>query len=238
MVTVVTSTIGRPELRQCIESVRAQTYPCKHFVFVNGPRFHDEAKAILEGYPEVTAFYLPEDTGDIGAGPSMSGVFSGAPFLTSSDWIAYLDDDNWFDPTHIESLVRLAETNDLGWAYSLRRLVSKDGTPICDDDWCSLGHWPVRGTDQHLVDNSCYLVKRSLATRYALAWQAMPVIQDRCFLMALMESGAPYGCTGQSTVNYRLGTGTAEDSPDAYRAMSRTLDSVDKPWRTQRVFGR
>jgi glycosyltransferase involved in cell wall biosynthesis len=240
LVTVVTSSIGRPELRQCIESVRAQTYPVNHHVYVNGPGFHASARRILSDYHDVTAFYLPEDTGDIGAGPSMSGVFSAAPFLTNSEWILYLDDDNWFEPNHVESLVNLATAHNLSWAYSLRRLVSADGTPICDDDWCSLGQWPVYRTGDYVVDNSCYLVRRDLAMRCALAWQAIPMIQDRCYLMALKESGKRYGCTGLSTVNYRVGTGTAEDRPDIYLSQAKDLREAYPdgfPWRTPQVFG-
>ncbi|HHF4949445.1 TPA: hypothetical protein ACPO3J_000702 [Haemophilus influenzae] len=38
-VAVVTSTIGRPELSLAIKSVQNQTYPCKHYVFVDGNIF-------------------------------------------------------------------------------------------------------------------------------------------------------------------------------------------------------
>ena len=38
-VAVVTSTIGRPELALAIKSVQNQTYPCKHYVFVDGNIF-------------------------------------------------------------------------------------------------------------------------------------------------------------------------------------------------------
>lgn len=239
-VTVITSTIGRPELRQCIESVRQQGYPVRHMVYVNGPRFHESAREILKDYPDVHAIYLPEETGDYGMGGSMADVFAAAPFLTRSDWIFYLDDDNFFEPNHVESLMRLAKDNDLKWAYSLRRLVAKDGNYICDDDWCSLGHWPVVGTDSHLVDNSCYAVSRALAQRMALAWTALPFVADRCFYMALQESGERFGCTGLSTVNYRTGTGTAADDPGLYLGLAKRIRSEMPdgfPWRNAAVFG-
>jgi glycosyltransferase involved in cell wall biosynthesis len=239
-VTVITSSIGRPELRQCIESVRAQTYPVRHAVYVNGPAFHEPARAVLMDYPEIQAVYLPEDTGNYnGSGPGCAGVFAAAPFLTRSDWVFFLNDDDFYDPDHVESVMAFAKSNDLKWAYSLRRFVGKDGAPVCDDNWCSLGYWPIYGTNEYVVDNSCYAMQRCLAERYALAWTVSPLIGDRCMLMALKESGARSGCTGRSTVNYRIGTGSAPDEPEKYHqaaARMRAEFPNGFPWRAPRVF--
>lgn len=248
-VTVITSTIGRPELRQCIESVRRQTHPnIRHHVYVNGPRWHESARQVLKDFPDVHAVYLPEETGDYGYGTrenpkgSMADVFAAAPFLTRSDWVFFLDDDNWYEPDHVESVMRLAREHDLAWAYTLRRLVGRDGTYLCDDDWCSLGHWPVYGnSDAFLVDNSCFAISRRLAQRVALAWTALPVIADRCVLMALKESGARSGCTGRATVNYRIGLGSAPEEPELYRQIAqrvaREAPEGGYPWRNPAVFG-
>ncbi|CBW29743.1 glycosyl transferase [Haemophilus influenzae] len=46
----MTSTIGRPELSLAIKSVQNQTYPCKHYVFVDGNIFWDKAKSIFIEY--------------------------------------------------------------------------------------------------------------------------------------------------------------------------------------------
>lgn len=239
MVSVITSTIGRPELRACLESVRSQTFPVKHYVFVNGLKWHERASAILKDYPDVTAFYLPEETGAYGGvGPSMADVFAAAPFLTTADWILFLDDDNFFDLNHVESLLNFTKENRLEWAYSLRKLVDVSGNYICDDDWCSLGFWKTPGTT-HLIDNSCYFVNRKLACRMSLAWTALPIVADRCFCVALMGSGARYGCTGLSTVNYRVGTGTAPADPSLYLALAARIRAEMPggfPWRTPTVF--
>lgn len=237
---VITSTIGRPDLRECIESVRAQSYHARHFVYVNGPKYHESARAILKDYPGVHAFYLPEETGDYGLGGSMADVFAGATYLTRADWIFYLDDDNFFEPNHIESLLTLAGSHDLKWAYSLRKLVDLNGKYICDDDWCSLGVWPVKGTnDQFLVDNSCYAVSRRLAQKMSLAWTALPYVGDRCFLLALMESREKGGCTGLSTVNYRIGTGTASNDPEYFIGLAKQCQMEsggNYPWRTPVIY--
>lgn len=240
-ITVITSTIGRPELKQCIESVQAQTYPhIKHMVFVNGPKYGNKAAHILSQYRRVNAIYLPEETGDYGMGGSMADVFAAAPFLTNSDFIFYLDDDNFYAPNHVESVMDMIVGNNLEWAYSLRKLVSPSGDFIADDNWCSLGHYPIISTTDYLVDNSCFAVSRKLATRYGLAWTARPFVSDRCFCMALKESGARCGCTGLYTVNYRIGTGSCPNNPDIFLKNDETLRRAFPdgfPWGTPRVYG-
>lgn len=235
---VITSTIGRPELRQCIESVKNQTLPTEHFVFVNGKKYHDSARSVLNDYPCVHAIYLPHETGDYGMGPTMAGVFAAAPFLISSDWLFFLDDDNFFDKNHVVSLIKLAEDNDLKWAFSLRRYVDKLGTPICNDDWCSLGYWSMTGGAM-LVDNSCYMVNKRLAETKGLAWTAVPFFSDRAFLMALKNTNTRSGCTGLSTVNYRIGTGTADPDPELYLKNAEKIKTTLKnvfPWRCKNIF--
>ncbi len=265
--TVITSSIGRPELRQCIESVRAQTYGARyamdgakpllrHMVFVNGPKFHDSARAILKDYPDVEAFYLREETGDYGYGTreapkgSMADVFAAAPFLTRADWVFYLDDDNFYEPDHVESVLTFANEHDLAWAYTLRKLVDIDGRYICDDDWVSIGAYrPRNGREEgtRIIDNSCFAVALHWAKRYGLAWTALPIVADRCFQMALSDekNRLRHGCTGRSTVNYRLGTGSA--CPTREEVLATALDWRAKreapggggfPWRVPEVFGK
>jgi len=239
-VSVITAAIGRKELRQCIESVQAQTYEARHYVYVNGAEYHDASRVVLKDFPDVHANYLTDVTGYIGNSGSMAGIFAAAPFLTSSDWVVFLDDDNWLDPNHVQSLVDLAESNDLKWAYSLRRFVTVDGKPICDDDWCSLGHIPgIKADAPVLVDTSCYLVDRKLACRVGQAWTVAPMLGDRGFYMALHASGHRFGCTGLSTVNYRIGLNTATDTPEELLERAKQAQETFPggfPWRKPTIY--
>ncbi len=62
-VAVITATIGRDELERTIESIKNQSYPCKHYIFVDGEDFRYKAKTILDKYPDVIPIYLPMNTG-------------------------------------------------------------------------------------------------------------------------------------------------------------------------------
>lgn len=233
-VAVVTSTRGRKLIKQANDSVKAQTRKAKHYVFAHGKDCWDAVSASTEGC-DVDVVYLPATNG--GGGYGMAPVFAASPFLVDEDVILYLDDDNWYEPDHVESLVSLIENHDLGWAYSLRRIVDADGNWICDDNCESLGmHRNSHG--HYLVDNSCYAVRRDVAVKHSHAWY-VPVISDRNFQAALMKDKVKCGTTGKHSVNYRLsvdGTGgmTKEKFLGNNEWMKQKRSGFE--WATQQIF--
>ena len=208
-VAVVTSTQGRSTITKAIQSVKDQTRKATHYVFIHGAEYSD--KTIPHLADDTVAVHLPRANG--GGGYGMAPVFALAPFAITEDVIFYLDDDNWYEPDHIESLVEMIEKHDLGWAYSLRKIVDNEGSFICEDNCESLG-MQLNSDNQYLVDNSCYAVRTDVARRHSHAWY-VPIVSDRSFQAELMRARVPTGTTGKHSVNYRLsadGTGgmTAE----------------------------
>lgn len=190
-VAVVTATTGRDSLLQTIESVKNQTYPCNHYIFVDGKH---ELPKNTDG---CNIIWLPKPTGLNGM--MNGGIVAASAYLTTEDYICWLDDDNWFDPKHVESLINVIE--DKPYAYSLRKLVEPDGTFWANDDCESLGH------HADLIDLNCYLMKRDLATGLAPCWYQTTgelMIGDRYVWAMLKQNNIPYATTGKYTVNYRL----------------------------------
>lgn len=226
-VAVVTSTIGRDTLHKTIESVQQQTCHAKHYVFVHGKEFWDTSKKILDKYTDVEAIYLPNNNGNNNYG--MAAVYALAPFVINETIMFYLDDDNWFERQHIKKLSAFIHNNNLGWAYSLRRIVDNDGNYICDDDCESLGYFPNAENEQ-LVDNSCYAVTTSLARLISYKWY-YPICSDRNFLQGLLSTKVKCGCIGEATSNYRL-------SKDGSNAMSAELFLENNEFNKKRLNGR
>lgn len=209
-VAVITTTIGRQTLRETIESVRAQTRVCKHYVFVHGAEYRDASAPILADYPDVVAVYLPvnnsrADAGHGGYGPAF--VYAAAPYLIAEDIVCYLDDDNTYHPRHVDTCALLIEENNLQFAFSLRNIIAESGELICPDNCESLGYFP-NITGRFIADQSCLAVRAPLARRCAFGWQKR-IVSDRSFLRTMMDLDVRCGCTAKHTVNYRLST----DSP-------------------------
>jgi len=233
-VAVVTSTRGRKLIREAAYSVDAQSYPAHHYIFAHGKDCWDAVEESTDGLP-VTVVQLPVANGKNGYG--MAPVFAAAPYLIEEDVIFYLDDDNWYEPGHIEEIVSMIEEHDLGWAYSLRRIVDAEGNFICDDNCESLGMHP-NSHNHLLVDNSCYAVRADVARQHSHAWY-VPVVSDRSFMRALCQAKIACGTTGKHSVNYRLSVdGTGGMTKEKFLGNNEYMRNKmpDFPWLQKSIF--
>jgi len=232
-VAVVTSTQGRDTLTRCIESVHNQTYKANHYVFAHGKEYSDKVKSLVSD--DTITVYLPRANG--GGGLAMAPVFAAAPYIIDEDIIFYLDDDNFYDPDHVESLVNLIQEFELGWAYSLRKIVDHDGNYICDDNCESLG-LHLNATNHYLVDNSCYAVRADVARKHSHAWY-VPVVSDRSFQAALMQAKIRCGGSGKHSVSYRLSLdGSGGMSKETFINNNNVMRQryTEFPWIKRQIF--
>ncbi|MCF7521457.1 glycosyltransferase [Neisseria sp. ZJ106] len=238
-VAVITSSTGRAELERAILSVRAQTYPAKHYVIVDGEQFAEKVRAIVKKYPEVVTVYLPMNTG--ANGKVNSTINAIAPFLTQEDYVCYLDDDNWYEPEHVESLVETMEKGGADYAYALRNFCGENGNLICPDNWESVGNYDslpedvyfdiqAAGSQQKLkmkfnritarhIDTNCYFFPRMLALSLAVTWETGGRLNDKAVFKRLCECGGNGVSSGRFTVNYTF---------DFFKAYGNTVEQ----WRS------
>lgn len=204
-VCVITPTIGSKYLRQAIESVNKQTYKnINHLIVVDGPGYMDEVKRHIPENIKITI--TPQNTG--GGGFYGHRIYAAYPHLVNEDYIAFLDEDNWWDENHIQSLVSKIEDKNLDWAYSLRKVYVNDD--YLDHDCCeSIGRWPIyfskEDNPQHLVDTSSYCFKREFLVQLCQYWN-YGWGGDRRFFNILTKhlNHTNFDTTGLHTLNYRL----------------------------------
>jgi glycosyltransferase involved in cell wall biosynthesis len=200
-VAVVTPTIASEHLKKCIDSVDKQTYEnIVHYIFIDGCQYEPKAREILVGSSKTRMIELEEN---VGKGWYGHRVYAACSFLVNADVICYLDEDNFFEPNHIETVVKkLQEGND--WVYSLRNIHDKEGKFLCEDNCESLGKWPVYfNPEVHHIDTSCFAIRRDIAVHIGHSWYGKWGA-DRQFFSALKKYFTKYDCTNQYTTNYRL----------------------------------
>ena len=200
-VAVVTPTIASEHLVKCIDSVDKQTYEdIVHYIFIDGCQYEPKAREILVGSPKTRMIELEEN---VGKGWYGHRVYAACSFLVNADVICYLDEDNFLEPNHIETVVKkLQEGND--WVYSLRNIHDKEGKFLCEDNCESLGKWPVYfNPEVHHIDTSCFAVRRDVAVHIGHSWYGQWGA-DRQFFGAIKKYFPKYSCTNQYTTNYRL----------------------------------
>lgn len=217
-VSIITAAAGNLLLRDCIESVRAQTYKnIEHIVVVDGrERWTSKVEEILlaaefpNGVNEHVCV-LPYATGT----NRYNGhrVYGGTTYFADGDYHIWLDDDNMIEPDHVENLVNLVTEKKLHWAYSFRKIIDKDNNVVCLDDCESLGKWAsIIDLRDHFVDVNCYFVAKHVAVMLSPIWyrkfrEPGQMEIDRAIATVLMhpDNKLNYDCTQEYTVRYRVG---------------------------------
>jgi glycosyltransferase involved in cell wall biosynthesis len=204
LVTIITPTTGTKHLEQCVDSVANQSYKnIQHLIVVDGKEHRKKAEQQIHSDADVLV--LPYNTGH----DQYNGhrIYGASTFLAKGAYYIFLDEDNWLEPNHVESLVNSIDNN--GWAYTLRKIVDTEGNYICNDDCESLGNWQSILND-YFVDVNCYMVRKDVALNFAPGWyrrarhpQEQPEV-DRLLSGWLRQNNFKANCTGDYTVNYRV----------------------------------
>ena len=199
-VMVITPTTGKKTLYQAIESVQNQTIPVEHLVVMDGQEVWNKVRATPSNY-SCKWMLLPENVG--ANGWYGHRVYAAMPLMVNADYILFLDEDNWFEPNHVETMVNKIKSKELMWAYSLRRICDERGQYVLDDDCESLGRYSAfYDSTLNFVDTNCYCFRREFLVTVAHSfygqWGA-----DRPFYKAASTALPSFGCTGEATVNYR-----------------------------------
>jgi glycosyltransferase involved in cell wall biosynthesis len=225
-VMVITPTTGKDTVKQAIMSVSKQTIPTEHLLVFDGKEAEEKMSEwyLLDNTQTIT---LPENVG--GDGWYGHRVYAAMPLMVNADYILFLDEDNWFEPNHVETMIAKIKSKDLMWSYSLRRICNEAGEYICDDDCESLGRYPaVYDHTINFVDTNCYCFKREylvgIAHNFYGKWGA-----DRPFYRAAASALPAFGCTGEATVNYRAPERLLGMFTEGNATMKKAY--VDLPWR-------
>ncbi|KAF6252140.1 hypothetical protein COO60DRAFT_1644264 [Scenedesmus sp. NREL 46B-D3] len=118
-------------------------------------------------------------------------VYAAMPWLLAPDcdWVAMLDEDNWFAETHIQHMLQAAGGPSTEWVHSLRQVCSDAGELLVEDNCESLGLlracWDRPG--EHFVDTSCLLLRKDVARSLTALW-GTPLISDRLLSAELVRT--------------------------------------------------
>lgn len=214
-VVVITPTIGSPKLKDAVESVQRQTYGnIEHLLVIDGSlQYGHNARLIVEDVgdksPELITKHirfidLPYNTGANGFNGQR--IYASVPHLVNADYVFFLDEDNWYEPDHVKSLIQTIEAENLDWAYSLRKIYTPDKTYIADDNCESLGKWPIyfsHDNPQYLVDTSAFAFKREFIQKSCHLWHSGAWGEDRRYLYAIKDQ-TRWDTNGKHTLCYRV----------------------------------
>jgi hypothetical protein len=215
-VAIVMATVVRPSLAQAIRSIFAQRFAGRIQILIGIDRWEGEravVEALLAECPShavVTRIDLGYSTSQRHGGLYPS-FFGGAlktilSYAANSRYVTYLDDDNWYAPDHLETMLEAMKGK--AWAFALRHFVEgRSGDLLCPDTWESVG--PRRGvyakSQGGFVDTNCFFIDKlacnDVFPEWAMTRFAGGTGGDRQILRRLIDR--PWGTSGKHTVYYR-----------------------------------
>ena len=176
-------------LRRCYYSVRAQTFPNVLHIFVSDG-FPNEA---VDAFPDIVHIRVPNHA-DYGDTPRMIGAAHAVN--RGYDGVAFLDADNWYEPEHLERMLRRALERQVPVATATRTLWTEHGR--------CLGVCTENDGESH-VDTNCFLILWP-AFHTLGVWgfknRALSMSGDRIFWKAVRDAGLGHAHCAAPTVNY------------------------------------
>lgn len=214
-VAVVVQTILRPSMERAIRSVFAQDLNARIHLLIGvdkrlgHPSLLDRVLSSCPPNIEVTRFDPGYSTSTRHGGVH-TNHFGGAlrtilSFAANSRYVAYLDDDDWYAPQHLSSLLNAVRGKD--WAFSLRSFVNPFNLEtMCVDTIENLG--PRMGVYASWGGFACasslIIDKRACASILHLWSEAGTPrgdAEDRVFFKALSDHFKSFGASDLATVN-------------------------------------
>lgn len=180
-----------PYLTQCVDSVRNQTYAdFLHIMIGDGCNLHT-----AQSHAKLHNIALPHRLNNYGDSPRSIGVVYA--FSIGADAVMFLDSDNWYAPTHLETMVRVCKATQSDVVTSRRYLSHLNGSVlgICPESDGII-----------FCDTNCFMITKKLAEE-AAAWWLIPddmhVIDDRFMWDILIHATDKISSTNTATVFYR-----------------------------------
>lgn len=210
---VVTVTSGRKLLDNCIKSVENQTYPVKHYIVTDaGVVDFPEYIGLSQKYRNDNRFVSYWDNkiefrleNGLNAPVSAQGLFSAVPAVVNEDVLFFLNDDDWYEANHVESLMSIINSG-YDWAYSFRKIFDFEGTFLFDDICESLGEehhvWNMPG--HHFAETCSVAMKTKLFRKISNIYTEVPFGADRVFYQEAKKRFPNFKGSKRHTMCFRL----------------------------------
>ncbi|WP_159718527.1 glycosyltransferase family 2 protein, partial [Geminicoccus flavidas] len=218
-IAVITPYYREPDefLEQCHRSVLGQTLACDHFFIADGwpnPVVRNWRAKSLE---------LPESHGYGGNLPRVLGSISA--FSQGYDAVAFLDADNWYEPSHLEKLADLHVRTGAAVCTSNRTMHRLDGSYMFEDD---------KNDGRTHVDTSCFFLTRAalpVIIRWALIPMELGPIYDTIYWSSIRSFKLSHAHEQAATLCYRT-TYEADYRRigEALPACAKSLQDTDRPF--------
>ncbi|MES2634419.1 MAG: glycosyltransferase [Pseudomonadota bacterium] len=201
LASIVIRSMDRPTLAQALACIAVQTWPAIEVVLVN-------AKGQAHAPVGDKCGPFPVQSVSTGGRLSRSQAANAGIAAARGEWICFLDDDDWFSATHIETLaMRLLREPQAIAAYSGVSCVEVDESGEARELMrYNFEFDPARLILENYLPIHAVLFRREAARRVAGFDESLPIFEDWDFWLQLSRGGR-FEHVDQVSATYRLGSG-------------------------------
>lgn len=202
LVSVIIPTYKRESILRAINSVLEQDYPNIEIIVVDDNAEHlDYRKKVEESLSElindgkVKLIQTEKNLG--GALARNEGIYA-----SSGEFIAFLDDDDWYLPGKISKQVETLKNSDAAMVYCWSRGETSNGDVVWHNHKSSEGVLPFQAMiDDCIASTSLIMCKREALYNVGL-FEDMPCKQDVFLELKLAVNGYEFKCIQEELVVY------------------------------------
>lgn len=173
-ISLIVRTMGHDSLSRAIESARAQTWLNKEIILV-----------VADPHVEATSWTEQPDIAVVAPGIALDRPRAANVGLekATGEWLQFLDEDDWIDPGHVETLWKAAvAAPGILLAYSDMMIHKKDQPFVR-----SLGYWKQTFTDQPFFSMHPPLFSRRLVELGCRFDEQFTLLEDWDFFLQCAE---------------------------------------------------
>ena len=179
LVTVVCRSTGRPELKQALRSIHSQTYSSIEVLLIN-------AGGIVLAEQEETCSPIPLKLIDYGRKLSRPQAANAGLENATGRFITFLDEDDWIEEGHIETLVNaLTDNPSFKATYANVQKATKDG--VSKNFTFSTAFDPILLMRDNYIPIHAMLFERSLLSKGCRFDENFEIYEDWDFWLQLNQ---------------------------------------------------
>lgn len=195
-VTVIITTFNRPnELQRAIQSVLDQTFKNFELVVIGDKCPHLDSIITKYNDPRLIWWNLAENSNDSGATPRNYALRS----IVRCEYVAYLDDDNFWEPNHLETLVTAVIEKKADYAFSSFILEEAEDIKTRKRIASIICLEPKL----YRIDTSALLHKFSLVEKYGY-WMSGKILYSHDWELVSRWKDHSYVATGLPSLHYTV----------------------------------
>jgi glycosyltransferase involved in cell wall biosynthesis len=210
IVTIISPTTGKSSLYKLIESIDKQSIPNVHILLWDDKREDDflypDSKTMEVQNPyslNGTNRYSIVIPGLFVQGNAYGSSLRSLGLLAANTpYVTFADDDIYWEPNHLETMVGALESSKKEWCFCVRKIWSSDVEYLGEDHFESVGDSPERKVPYEMVDNNCMMFARRFGVSGACLYRNVETYNDdRLFYQFLKKYAGEPIRTNLATVN-------------------------------------